>query len=463
MNDFEQEEQTLLPSENDNVRVPDVEAPNVERESSGEKETLEEDIESTSENAILQADAASPVEMQENEPASSPVLVKRAPRKRLRMGPTKTKRFERFVSIGWSGAREPAADLIWAEASIDGKWIVVDSLERIRTRKEILERILPLQAALVTFDFNFSYPTDFFDLLRETEGIGDWRAMLRAIRVDTKKNVDDGLRLWAERMGRYRESRLDPNVPRGKLQHTRHFDDWGWNSNQKGLAPHEQLSMARRFRNTDIPLRNFAGSDIMSTMQIGYNQLTGRYEFNGNIRGRPALLGMAMLEQLLETKYKELAIWPMMEPRAITIAESLPWLFTEGKLPETNELENVFNNYEDAGWEIPDSVRAYARKNNDARKALFTLIGVVKTEQRLSGRRGHPPIRDYNPAIYHDPRVQLEGWIYGIGYRRPDEEPNSGESHSERGRSMDGAEHGTKTIIAPSLAEPSVAETSIEE
>jgi hypothetical protein len=404
MNEFEQERQPLLPPEADS--------------SSDETdiEILSEQKEHTSDT--LPSDAA-------NDPTNMPRLapLKRAPRRNIRPGPGKTKSFRQFVSIGWSGAREPATDLIWAEAHLDGNWIVVDALDRIRTRKEILDRILDLQAALVTLDFNFSYPTEFFDLLRETEGIGDWRAMLRTIRADVKKNVDDGLRLWAERMGRYRESRLDPEVPRTKLQRTHRYDDWGWGGNQKNLAPHEQLSMARRFRHTDVPLRNAAGTETMSTMQIGFNQLTGRYEFNGNIRGRPALLGMAMLEQLLEADRKDLAIWPMMEPRALTIAEGLPWLLTEGHLPEPSELENVFDNYEDAGWEIPDGVRAYARKNQAARQALFTVMGIVKIEQRLS--RKYRPIRDYNFAMYRDPRVQKEGWIYGVGYRPHTEEEDS--------------------------------------
>ncbi|HEX5315847.1 MAG TPA: hypothetical protein VFX22_04265, partial [Candidatus Kapabacteria bacterium] len=301
MNEFEQEEQPLLSSE-------DSEGSATSAEVSEENAGVTEHDEYSSNSALSES-------MEDGEPEKIPALVKRAPRKKFRTGMAETKRFNRFVAIAWSGAREPAADLIWAEAHLDGKWIVIDALDKIRTRKEILERILDLQAALVTLDFNFSYPTTFFDLLREAENIGDWHTMLRTIRSDVKKNVDDGLRLWAERMGRYRESQLDPEMPRGKLQHTRRYDDWGWNSSQKGLAPHEQLSLARRFRHTDLPLSKIAGIDLMSTMQIGYNRLTSRYEFNGNIRGRPALLGMAMLEQLLEAGRKDLSIWPMMEPR----------------------------------------------------------------------------------------------------------------------------------------------------
>ncbi len=366
-----------------------------------------------------------------------------------------TRHFNRFVSIGWSGAREPATDLIWAEAFLDGNWIVVDTLDRVRTRKEISERILALEDGLVTLDFNFSYPTAFFDLLREAEHIGDWRAMLRTIRADLKKNVDDGLRLWAERMGRYRESQLDPDAPPSRPQHTRRYEDRGWNPSQKGLPPHEQLSLAERFRKTDLPLRRRAGADATSTMQIGYNRLTERYEFNGNIRSRPALLGMAMLEQLLEAEREYLAIWPMMEPRALTIVESFPWLFNEGKLPEATELDNIFRNYEDTGWDISRTVRTLVRKNQRALETLFTLIGVVKTEQRLSKKRTTSPIRDYNPAIYRDPSVQLEGWIYGLGYRAPEEE-NDLRKERQNG-TIARAENGKQNTA------PLVKETSIEE
>ncbi|HET6402825.1 MAG TPA: hypothetical protein VFH95_15680 [Candidatus Kapabacteria bacterium] len=457
MNDFEQEEQPLSSSAMSENTVTNGSIG--ERESFEEMEALEETADAVSNDTISEqdeasADAAAP-EQEANPARPATVLVKREPRKKFRMGPAKTKSFRQFVSIGWSGEREPATDLIWAEAVLDGKWIVIDTLERVPTRKEIVERILSLQAALVTLDFNFSYPTTFFDLLRETEGIGDWHSMIHTIRRDVKKNVDDGLRLWAERMGRYRESQLDPEVPRGKLQRSRRYDDWGWSGGQKGLAPHEQLSLARRFRHTDLPLRGQAGTSMMSTMQIGYNRLTERYEFNGNIRGRPALLGMAMLDQLLEAGRKDLAIWPMMESRALTIAESLPWLFTEGKLPEPSELENIFKNYEDAGWEISNTVRAAARKNPAKREALFTLMGVVKTEQRLHGRRGHLPIRDYNPAIYHDPRVQLEGWIYGIGYRPPEAETDSRHERPKRDRKIASAENGEQTTSAPLVEETS--------
>ena len=326
-------------------------------------------------------------------------------------------RFQRFVSIGWSGAREPTADLVWAEAHLEGKWVVIDDLDRVGSRKAILDRLLDLKSALVAMDFNFSYPITVLDFLRESEGIMDWRAMIATMREDLKKNVDDGLRRWVERLGRYRESKLDASVPRGKLRHSPRFDDWGWQPGKRTLAPHEQRSYARRFRRTDALLRDF-GDDVVSTMQFGYNRLTNRYEFNGNIRGRDAIIGMAMLSQFLENSGPGTAIWPMMKPKKVTIVEALPQLFTQDLTQNPEELENLFNNYEDAGWDISPDFRSRARKSTPARNALLTLMGLVKTEERLyPNKRSRLPIRRYPGAIYSDPRVQFEGWNYGLVYR----------------------------------------------
>ncbi len=386
---------------------------------------LEQTIASSEEAHVNEATEERPRAMVRGTARRSAKSRKNAPKRAKRKhGNPLTRRFTRFVTVSWSGGREPA-ELIWAEASVDGNWIVLETLDRVHTRKEIQERILALNAGLVLLNFNFSYPATFLEFLRTTEGIADWRGMVHKVREDLKKNVDDGIRLWVERLGRYREWQLDPTAPRGKLQRNRRFDDWGWSSGHKGLAPHEQRSMAERFRHTDLPLRRLAGDDVMSTMQIGYNRLTSRYEFNGNIRGRDALLGMALLDQLLEAGGKRLGVWPMMEPKQVTIAETLPWLFRDGEIPKPEDLETIFDNYEDAGWEIPPTIRRIARTNALAREAIFTLIGMVRTEQRINGKHRHSPIRQYHPAIYRDPRVKDEGWIYGLSFR-PMEEKQSG-------------------------------------
>jgi hypothetical protein len=322
--------------------------------------------------------------------------------------------FRRIVVIAWSGEREPASDLWWAEATIEGEWVVVQELGRVRTRKEILERILALDSALVALDFNFSFPAPFLESL-SAEGITDWRGMVRTIREDLKKNVDDGARRWVERMARYREAYLDPDMPSIRPRSARRTENREWNIQPEKPAPHEQHSMAERLRRTDLPLIASVGRDTLSTIQIGYNRLTERYEFNGNSRGRDALLGMAMLGQLIESGRDNLSIWPMMELKKLTIVEALPWLFTEGKQIKADAMGTLFANYEDAGWHIPAESQRSAEKSIHAQQVLFTLLGIVKTELRLS--RSRYPIRFYSPTIYSDPQVQLEGWTYGMNYR----------------------------------------------
>ena len=167
--------------------------------------------------------------------------------------------FRRVVFISWSGEREPASELLWAEAVIEGEWVVIEKLEKVRTRKEILERILEMESGLVALDFNFSYPAAFLEMLSATEGITDWRTMVKTIREDLKKNVDDGARLWVERLGRYRESYLDSETPRTPAKPSRRPNDRGWLSqltdlHPRKLEPHEQQSLAERFRRTDLPL-----------------------------------------------------------------------------------------------------------------------------------------------------------------------------------------------------------------
>ena len=329
--------------------------------------------------------------------------------------------FRRVVFISWSGEREPATELLWAEASIQGEWVIVEKLEKVRTRKEILDRILEMDAGLVALDFNFSYPAEFLEMLFATEGISDWRNMLHTIREDLKKNVDDGVRLWVERLGRYRESYLDASTPRVPERPTRRPNDRGWSFQQqsniqpKKLQPHEQQSLAERFRRTDLPLIPLAGRNTMSTIQIGYNRLTERYEFNGNSRGRDALLGMAMLSQLLESGREDLSIWPIMELKKLTIVETLPWLFTEGKRLEPNAFASMLANFEDVGWHIPNEIQKNAAKNTKAQHSLLTLLGILQTELRLLPNRF--PIRYYSPLLYQDPQVLREGWTYGMNYR----------------------------------------------
>jgi len=401
------------------------------------QEVLEHDtlaVETSSEEVAAPRTRRAPKSRRPREPREKKANV-RKPALRPQRNPNV---FKHIITISWSGAREPVDDMFWAEAENDGAWIVVNEFERIRTRKEVLDRIVELDVSpekpcLIAFDFNFSYPTQFFDLLKEKDNIGDWRGMISQVREDMKKNTDDGLRMWVERLGRYRESKLEPpRAPdeRGR-DRSKKFGDWGWNFERKGAEPHEQRSLAERYRRTDFPLRMPAGTSTMSTMNIGYNKLTSRYEFTGNEkRGRGALAGMAMLDRILDARPVDAAVWPMMTPKPLTIVEVLPWLYTEGAILDAKKLGELLQNYEDFGWEIPSQARDMAAKNPDAQRALMTLLGMVKTELRSDHRRR--PIRDYDSSMYDDPQVKLEGWIYGLGYRpRSDNERDSEQDQSE--------------------------------
>ncbi len=391
--------------------------------------------------------------------------------KRERPRGPKPAMFRRFVSIVWSGKREPVDDMFWVEAEREGDWIVIREFEAIRTRKDILERLQELPAGLVAVDFNLSYPQEFLELLKG-EGIEDWRGLAKKVREDLKKNSDDGIRLWIERMGRYRESNLDPTPPpprferrddrRDRFSNNRN-DRFQGERKSEPLPPYEQPSLAERFRRTDLALRKVAGPHLGSPIQIGYNRLTNRYEFSdANGRGRAALMGISMIEQLLEAR-PEASVWPISRPKELTVVEVLPWTFTSGKQMEANELRKMMAVHEDNGWEIPSSAIDLAARNGDAQRALLCLIGLIKTETRENRERR--PIRDYVDAFYEDPQVKLEGWFYSIGYRVSDDRKTpvpteeKGEPISEK-RSRRGEKEAKPNT--PAAVEVSVATSSEE-
>ncbi len=145
MNEFEQDDE-MIPDQ-DSAEISDV--------ASGSESSTEEAI------AV--------------EPETEPVPVKRSSKRtKQRERPTKGRAregknsrpalsrrmgvFRRVVFISWSGEREPATELLWAEAVIEGEWVVIETLEKVRTRKEVLERILALDSALVALDFNLVTP-----------------------------------------------------------------------------------------------------------------------------------------------------------------------------------------------------------------------------------------------------------------------------------------------------------------
>src|SRR4051812_320356 len=56
--------------------------------------------------------------------------------------------FKRFVVVRWSGRREPVDDMFWAEAKVEGDWIVISEFEQVRSRKEILTKLQELPNGL---------------------------------------------------------------------------------------------------------------------------------------------------------------------------------------------------------------------------------------------------------------------------------------------------------------------------
>ncbi|MDP4200346.1 MAG: hypothetical protein Q8922_11220 [Bacteroidota bacterium] len=370
--------------------------------------------------------------------------------------------FERFVVIRWSGRREPVDDMYWAEATKDGDWIVVTELAQVRSRKEILTRLLELPPALIAIDVPLSYPADFFEVLK-TEGISDWRALIKHVREDLKKNADDGIRRWIERIGAYRESQLEDEGPWRDRQSN--FRDRRPQFLREAPPPYERRSLAERFRRTDHALRRVADRHLISPVQIGYNRLTKRYEFTDpQSQGRAALLGMSMLDQVLDTR-DDVAVWPMMTPKPVTIVELLPWIFTEGERLQPEKLRARMATLEDRGWDIPSQAVDQAARNTDAQIALRCLLGVIMTEGREERQRR--PIRDYQPGFYDDPQIKLEGWFYSVGYRsqneRTQDAPNK-ENGSEPRNASEGSPRESRTASqsAPQVEPAHSAEPKLE-
>src|SRR5438874_1966863 len=117
---------------------------------------------------------------------------------------------KKFITVSWKAGREPVDNMFWCEAEYDGAWTNISTLERLRSRKDVIERVSALEQALIGFDFAFSFPKPFIEFLRAQNIAKDWRSLAKTIREELKKNTDDGVRAWIERMGNYRESNLEP-------------------------------------------------------------------------------------------------------------------------------------------------------------------------------------------------------------------------------------------------------------
>lgn len=344
--------------------------------------------------------------------------------------------FTRYVTVLFSGQREPVDDMYVCDIQKNGEWLTVTNLELFRTRREVLDYLKEVDHGLVGLDFPFSFPQPFIETVRPETKVSDWRGQLKVAREELKKNIDDGVRKWIERIGRYRESQLAPeDEEQNRFQRPdpRRRND---NRGREPLPPYERRSMAERFRRTEHNIRRPAEGHVTSALQIGYNRLTSRYEFgDARQRGRAALLGMALLDQWLEFSDK-VKVWPWSQPDGgLVVVEIQPWLFTHGKTVPTAEFRKFITMEEDNALEIDPQFKDLASRNPLAQQALMTTLGMMNAEARVE--RAIRPLRDYPKEFYTDPRVLVEGWYYGVGYKpegamQSDRRGERGDKNGER-------------------------------
>ncbi len=362
---------------------------------------------------------------------------------------------KRFVTVSFKASREPVDDMFWCEAEYDGAWTNVILLERVKTRREIIERILELESGLVTFDFPFSFPKPFVEFLK-TEGMdASWSKRAERIREDLKKNTDDGIRAWIERMGKYRESNLESQEESEGRFRRFPVQNRSGSRNPRPMQPHELRSKAERFRRIDMILRRRDEAELESTLGIRYNKLTDRYEFTSSeARGRAALVGISMLQQIVEQK-EDVAIWPFMKPGKLTLSEVDPRLFP--RHPKREDLQKFFDTQEDNALFVDRAVKETAGSSDVALNLLFTLLGIISAERREN--KTIRPLRDYRDSFYENEEVLSEGWAYGIGFKEATKEAPKKEPREKKPK----AEAVAKIDSAPVSAEAIAEETPIPE
>jgi hypothetical protein len=331
---------------------------------------------------------------------------------------------KRFVTITFKASREPVDDMFWCEAEYDGSWTNVILLDRLKTRREIIERILELESGLIGLDFPMSFPVPFMNFLAKEGLTGPWKNFAERIREELKKNTEDGIKLWTERMGRYRESDLEsPEEAASRIR--RPVQNRSGRRMPMPRAPYELRSKAERFRRIDHILK-YKNPDIPeSTLGIRYNKLTGRYDFlESEAMGRRTLAGIALLAQIIEQK-ADVSVWPFMRPAKVTIMEISPLVFPNA--PQQNKLGEYFDGLEDNALFVAADVKETARGNRSAHNALFSLLGMLSAERREN--KAIRPIRDYRDNFYENDEIQTEGWVYGVGFKELAPKPS--ESHPE--------------------------------
>ena len=147
--------------------------------------------------------------------------------------------------------------------------------------------------------------------------------------------------------------------------------------------------------------------NFASMLGIRYNKLTSRYEFtDSESKGRATLLGIAMLEQLIEVK-PEIAIWPFMKPTTITTVEIFPKMYSNKVGSDQESLKKFFDLEEDNALFISKEVRDLVYANPKAHDTLFALLGIIKAERRED--KTLRPLRDYRDYFYDSDEIKAEG------------------------------------------------------
>ncbi len=319
---------------------------------------------------------------------------------------------KKYCVIAFRSSREPLDDMLFAEAVYDGSWTEIGRLETVKYRRDLLEELASYGSALIAIDAPLGFPKPFIDHLGDEAGGGSWRSLAKIIREDLKKNTEDGIKRWAERMGRYRESDLETEEER--RQALRLPINRTGRRYPEPPKPYELRSKAERFRRIEHIAKRLINKPIESTLGIIYNKLVSRYDFlESEAQGRRALMAIAFLEQFREQN-ESIAVWPFDEPGAVTIAEILHPLFPS---IDPKEADKKFDAMEDTALHITDDVRSLVKRSPEALKVLTTLLGILGAERRE--HKAIRPLRDYQANFYADPIVALEGWIYGIGYKQP--------------------------------------------
>ena len=56
---------------------------------------------------------------------------------------------KKFVTVSWRAGREPVDEMFWCEAEFDGTWTNITTIDRLRSRREVVERVSEIDQAII--------------------------------------------------------------------------------------------------------------------------------------------------------------------------------------------------------------------------------------------------------------------------------------------------------------------------